>query len=568
MKRIGGLQLARASFLLLFSAAVGRAESPDFAYETTIDGYNLASGRDVAVDADGNAYAVASHYIDGMHLDILVIKLGPDGETLWTVTIQGNDHDYAGGIAVGDPGGVYLTGWTDSNDFPTTPDALYPEQVHFRDAFLTELSAADGSILYSTYLGGDYTDEGHGIALNADGEIYLVGTTGSTDFPTVNPIQAEINSWPYAFTDAFITKLSTDGRTILYSTYFGGSRDERKMAIALDQDDSIIITGSTDSQDFPMEKAIQSALAGGEDIFVARISSDGSALEFSSYLGGEDWDRPSGVELDANGYVYLAGSTRSISFPTTPGAFQETFVGQILGCEVPFGSDYNCDDMFVTKLMPDGSALVYSTYVGGGTIDECRDLALDSEGCAHIVGYTSSSDFPPNGIDTAAEIVVTKLNAGGSDIVYTVAVNSSSPGAGHGIATDDAGDVYFTGAVHAPADLYVAKLTRDGSAVAVSDGTVFSGMIRLGPSVPNPFSSTTRLSYEVVGERASPVRLAVYDASGRRVRTLVNASRSAGAHSVSWDGTGQTGAPVPAGVYFYELRWNGEKESGRVLLVR
>jgi len=446
-----------ALLLVVVITAAVQAAGPAFVYETTVTGYYLASGRGMAVDDDGNAYVIA--YAIGNENDIVVLKLDADGGLLWENYINGNGLDYAVDIVVDAESNVFITGWTDSEDFPVTPGALSETLTGFRDAFVMKLSTSDGSILYSTFLGGDYSDAGYGITLNDAGEIYVVGTTKSTDFPTTPDAYQDHPNFPlYYHSDAFITKLSASGDEILYSTYFGGLTDDTAWRVALDEDENIIIAGETDAEDFPLVDPI---LSTANDIFISKLSADGSTLQFSTYLGGEDRDLLRGMALDAEGFVYVAGSTRSVGFPTTPGAFQEEFVGAILGCEVPFGADYNCDDVFVTKLATDGSGLVYSTYLGGNTVEECRDIAVDALGRAHVVGYTYSANFPPNGIDFGAENFVSRLDSSGSLLDYTITVDSGSANQGHGIALDSAGGVYITGAIDVPANIYVAKLAGD-----------------------------------------------------------------------------------------------------------
>jgi len=458
-----------------YDASVPLAIDPTIVYETAFSGAHLDHGLDIAVDAEGNVYVVAFAY-SGDH-DVLVAKIAADGRLLYTTYLSGSDIDYGLGIVVDDAGGVYIAGWTDSSDFPTL-SPLQDTLTGFRDAFVTKLSAQEGTLVFSTYLGGDYADQGNDIALNSAGEIYLVGATWSTDFPVVDPIQGELNGFPYAYSDAFVTKLSGDGSTILYSTYLGGSKDDEGRSIALDGSDRIYIAGETYSTDFPMQAPIQPANAGERDVFVARMASDGSALEYSTYLGGEDWDRVGRIAVDGVGSAHVTGSTQSVGFPTTPGAYQEEFVGEILGCEIPFAADRNCTDVFVSKLWPDGSDLAYSTYLGGIRDDEGRGMALDSNGAAHVVGYSFSPDFPPSG-GTFGTIITSKLDATGSDLLYTLAIESASPNAGHGIAVDGADDTYITGAVNAPADVYVAKISDEPSADTLHvDSIVLRGRVR------------------------------------------------------------------------------------------
>lgn len=438
---------------------------PTLVYETTTSLAAFDSGRDIAVDAAGNIYIVGRAY--DSNNDIFIAKLSANGTLLYTTYIRGSKLDYSRGITLDGAGGVYLAGWTDSTDFPIL-NAMQPTKNGNRDAFITKLSAQSGNILFSTYFGGSRAEEIHDITLNAAGEIYLVGYTDSTNFPTVNPIQAGLTLNECFCEDTFVTKLSADANTVLYSTYLGGTFEDYGESIALDANDNIYIVGRTQSDDFPTQAAIQPNRAGtnqDEDAFVTKITADGSSLVYSTYLGGTDWDRVSRIAVDDTGNAFVTGSTRSADFPTTAGAFQDQFVGGLNDCGIPgFGGPRNCDDMFVTKLVPDGSALAYSTYIGGGLDDTSSGIALDSSGQAAIVGYSQSSDFPPaSGTGVTANIILAKLNSSGSDLLYSVKTFSAVANDGHGIALDSAGNTYITGAQNAPADLYVAKFADDGT---------------------------------------------------------------------------------------------------------
>lgn len=430
---------------------------PPFEYQTTIPGYHLGSGRGLEVDAEGNTYAIARYVGNEEQNHIVVLKLDAAGDPTWSTVIDGSDHDYATDLVLNGSGQLYVTGWTDSDDFPVTPDGMDGTLTGFRDVFLLKLSTADGSIEYGTLIGGDYTDMGYGITLDSDGNIWLTGSTGSTDFPTVDAYQDEPSAPLYVYTDAFIMKLNPAGDSILYSSYFGGYKDDYAEVIALDADGDIVLGGETNADDFPLANPIQTTPA---DIWIAKLSGDGQNLLFSTYHGGEDFDRLGGLAVDSYGDVYISGSTRSQTFPTTPGAYQEDFVGEVDGCEIPFGGDYNCEDVFVTKLATDGTGIIYSSYLGGSTIDEARDLAIDATGRAYLVGYTYSSDFPPDGIDTSGEIFLARFDPTGAVLDYVVTVNSGSSNAGHGVAVDSEGDVYLTGAWNVPADIYVGKLDQ------------------------------------------------------------------------------------------------------------
>jgi hypothetical protein len=536
--------------------------TPGFAYETTIEGYYLSSGRGLTVDDDGNAYVFARYIGDHNENNFVVAKLDPAGGVLWTTDVEGYDHDVAQDLVLDGAGRLLLTGWTDSDDFPTTPDAMDNTLTGFRDVFLMKLSTEDGSILYSTLLGGDYTDEGHGLAVNDAGEIYIVGTTGSTDFPTVNAYQSEPSAPLYIYTDAFITKLSPNAKAILYSTYFGGLQDDTGVRIGLDAAGNMIIAGGTTADDFPLVDPVSLA---PNDMYVAKLSADGSTLLFSTYFGGEDDDWFSSMVVDADGHAYLTGTTRSINLPTTIGAFQYDLVGEINGCQTYFPvTFFNCDDTFVTKMATDGTGLIYSTYIGGTHIEGARDIAVDSAGRAHVVGFTTSDDFPGGGTSSAS-VFMSRLSADGTSLDHTVFKASGSANAGGAVAVGAEGNAYMAGAVNVPADIYVAKVGGDALS-GLDDGAVAGGL-KLHQNSPNPFNPSTSIAFELPA--AGRVSMTVHDAAGRLVRTLVDDElRPAGPQAVRWEGLTEAGEPAASGVYFYRIEVAGSTLSQQMVLLK
>jgi hypothetical protein len=254
---------------------------------------------------------------------------------------------------------------------------------------------------------------------------------------------------------------------LLYSTYLGGSFEDYGESLALDSQDNIYIVGATQSDDFPTLAAFQTNRAGinqDTDVFVSKISAAGS-LVYSTYLGGMNLENVRRVAVDNAGNAFVAGSTRSTNFPTTPGAFQPAYAGGVAACGTSgFGGPLNCYDMFATKIAPNGG-LVYSTYIGGGLDDYATGIALNEVGEAFIVGYTSSDDFPgktPNG-QLGADISLVKLNADGSNLAYTVIIDSAVANGSNGVALDQSGNAYLAAAQNAPSDLYVAKILDSGS---------------------------------------------------------------------------------------------------------
>ena len=550
------------SSVLFFATMPAAAQAP--VYEASLPGYTIPHARNVVVDDAGNAYLIGSAYQDGTHLDVLVAKFDAVGDPLWTRYITADNHCYATGIALDSSHDVWVTGWTDATDFPVV-NAMDASLTGFRDAFLMKLDTDDGTILVSTYLGGDYSETAESIALNAADEIYLAGSTGSTDFPTTADAYQPGPSFPqYFYKDAFVAKFSAAGDSILYATYFGGTQDDRAVSIALDEMDNIVIAGSTAADDFPLVDPLQSAV---DDLFVSKLSADGSTLLFSTYFGGEDLDYLGQMVLDGSGDLYMTGTTRSEGFPTTPGAFEETFVGAINGCEVPFGQDYNCEDIFVTKLSTDGGGLIWSTYLGGTAVEKGRGLAVDGAGRVYVTGYTGSADFPPSGMDFGAEIIVCRFDATGRALESTYSVDSGSANRGNGIAVDAAGDIYFTGTVGVPASVYLSKLAGPGLLVTPVENSGTPPGLRLAANVPNPFNPRTTISFEL--DEPATTRLRIYDMHGRVVRRLLdNVSLAAGPHAISWQGREDDGRPAAAGTYLFRLEARGVTATRRMVLLR
>ncbi len=559
---------ALISLLLMASFGFGNlawAETPATLYETFIPGYTIPHARDIAVDDAGNAYLIGSEYQDGQHLDLLVFKIDALGNLLWTRYIVGNNHDYATGIALNSSGDVWVTGWTDSSDFPMV-DPMDGTLTGFRDVFLMKLDPADGHIVYSTFIGGDYADAAQSIAIGPNDEIYLTGEAGSTDFPTTPDAYQPGPSFPeYFYQDAFIAKLSPTGNEILYSTYFGGTHDDWGDHIALDAQGNIIIAGRSEADDFPLVDPYDSI---PNDTFISKLSADGSTLLFSSFFGGSDYDRLIDMRSDGAGNLYLAGGTRSVNFPTSSGAYQENFVGSINGCEVPFGADYNCEDFFVSKLSTNGDGLHWSTFIGGTRVEFAKGIDFDSQGNAYVAGYTSSDDFPMYPGTFGAAIVVCKLSDEGSELDWVHSVDSGSANRGNGIALDSQGDIYFTGTVGVPASIYVSKLQGD-RVTAIDDGPASHAGLLLAANYPNPFNPKTNIAYTIPeGSDNARVSLGIYDVGGRLLKQMVDGPQSPGSYDITWDGRDEGGQELSAGVYFYRLRWGQVELSKSMVMVK
>ena len=392
-----------------------------------------------------------------------------DPTLIYSTYHGGSGLDYGYAVAVDSVGSTYVTGGAGSTNFPTT-NPLQSSLRGAEDVFVTKFNPSGTAKLYSTYLGGGGPDEGHGIAVDVQGNAYITGSTGSIDFPTKNPIQPTAGGSG----DVFVTKLNATGSALVYSTYIGGIGTDDGSAIALDAAGNAYIIGSTFSANFPTKNPFQATKGAQQDAFVAKINAAGTALVYSTYLGGNNVDQGNGIAVDAAGSAYLTGYTASTDFPL----------------QSPLrSSNVNSVDAFVTKLNPAGSALVYSTYLGGSATDYATAIAVDSAGSAYVTGIVTSDDFPVvNPIDAKLathavdDVFVTKFNSSGSALVYSTYLGGGSADDPYAIALDQSGNVYITGRTNSSDyplaspiqstrvafDMFVTEINAAGSALLFS----------------------------------------------------------------------------------------------------
>ena len=428
---------------------------PVLLYSTFLGGNGLDQGAGIAVDANGNIFVAGttdggfptegSLQLTGAGLqDVFVAKLTPRGDVLiYATVIGGHDIDVANGIAVDAEGNAYVVGSTFSEDFPVTDGTFQTKIGGSIDAFVFKLNPEGKTLLYSTFLGKSGSDIGLGVAVNSFGEAFVTGRTGSEDFLTSD---AAVQPQSGGGVDVFVTQLNVSGAELLYSTYVGGRGDEQGEAIVVDSSGQVVITGMTRSENFPTtDGAAQTVLGGQQDAFVTKLSSEGTQLVYSSYLGGGGSDEGKGIALDGMGNSYIVGGTRSSDFPTTEGVFQAEF-GSL-------GSGIVNGDAFVSKLDPTGQSLVFSTYLGGRRDDIGNDIAVDETGHAYLTGRTTSNDFPvvnpiqgeKNGETFTGEMFATKLNPDGDMLSYSTYVGGRRDDLGAAIVVDPGGNVYVTG---------------------------------------------------------------------------------------------------------------------------
>ena len=299
-------------------------------YSTYLGGHGDDVGNAIAVDGSGNAYVTGTTYSTtfptvnawdasaGGGGDAFIFKLSADGRRVFYSTyLGGSTNEKGSAIAVDDLGYAYVTGKASGN-FPTV-NALYPDSPGGRDAFIFKLSADGSNAVFSTYLGGHHTDYGNGIAVDGSGNVYVTGITYSGNFPTVNALY----QYSLGLKDAFIFKLSADGRSVIYSTYLGGKSDDEGYAIAVNTLGNAYVTGWTESADFPTANAPYPNYIGHDDAFIFKLSVDGSSAVYSTYIGGKRWDSGYSIAVDNSENIYVTGKAGYQDFPTVNALFPD-----------------------------------------------------------------------------------------------------------------------------------------------------------------------------------------------------------------------------------------------------
>ncbi|HSR05535.1 MAG TPA: SBBP repeat-containing protein, partial [Bryobacteraceae bacterium] len=362
-----------AGSALVYSTYLGGA-SNDYGYGVAVDGAGnaLVTGRTQSINFPTVNPLQASY--GGGNFDVFVAKINSAGSTLlYSTYLGGTGSDDGYGIAADGAGNAYITGDTFSTNFPTA-NPIQNNNAGAFNVFVTKINATGSNLLYSTYLGGSGGDSGSAIAADSSGNVYVTGSTTSTNFPTANSLQANYGGHG----DAFVTKIDASGSALVYSTYLGGRGAEECYGIAVDGAGNAYVTGTTSSTDFPTANPLQVSNAGLGDVFVTKISPSGSALIYSTYLGGNNTEYGQGIAVDSGGNAYVTGYTLSTNFPTA-NPLQATFGGG--------------DDAFVAKIDAAGSTLIYSTYLGGSGSDIGYGIAVDALGNAYVTGLTSSANF-------------------------------------------------------------------------------------------------------------------------------------------------------------------------------
>jgi uncharacterized protein (TIGR03437 family) len=490
---------------------------PTLKYSTYIGGTNNEAARGIAVDGAGNVYvagvsssadlqttssgyqanfggrtALSNGSFTG---DGFVAKFSPAGKLLYLTYLGGSRDDGVAALTVDTAGNAYVTGGTNSLDFPV----VNPFQKNFgggntgvqfaSDAFVAKLSPDGSKLLSSTYLGGNQDDIGLGIALDSSGNIVICGASRSFNFPLMNPISGgdryhggnneplrhETDTVPeWAPGDGFVAKFDPTGSQLLFSTYLGGSADDAALSIAVDTSNNIYVGGCTISFDFPNTPGAYQRGTGGleqqnfffslGDGFVSKLNPSNSTLVFSTYIGGAGDDCVTGIAIDSSNAVYMTGTTSSINLLTPPvtTGFQPRYAGYY---SLPFNIAQLFGDAFVAKLDPTGAKLQYFTFLGGSQNDGGTAIAVDSQGDAYVLGFTDSTDFPMAGSPQQSKFggdgglgqflfygdaFLSVVNPAGTALLYSSYFGGTLDERPFGIALDGKGNVYLAGNTVSP----------------------------------------------------------------------------------------------------------------------
>lgn len=371
-----------------------------------------------------------------------------DPSVTYATYLGGTSEDDGYGIAFDSSGNAYVTGQTASTNFPVVGGVAGTNAGSF-DVFVTKIKADGSSLVYSTYVGGSGMDSGNALAVDALGDVFVAGGTSSTDFPTTTT--AFQKTFGGGSLDAFVFELNPGGTALTYSTYLGGTGTDVASSIAVDGSGAYVV-GSTGSTDFPTHNPFQSSLAGSSNGFVTKLSPSGAALLYSTYLGGGTGDFASAVAVPAGATgpsaAYVTGAALNPSFPTTNGAFQTT-------CGTDGTCNGGLSDAFVTVFNTTGTGLVYSTFLGGAETDEGLGIAVDSSGDAYVTGLTQSSNFPLQSawqktLGGTQNAFVSQLNPAGTALTYSTFLGGSQIDAATGIALDQNKNAYLTGETASP----------------------------------------------------------------------------------------------------------------------
>ncbi len=485
-------------------------------YSTYVGGSGEEFGSGIAVDSSGNAYVTGlttSANFPGASSSVIqstlrggrnsiVAKLNAGGTALVYSTFLGGSGGNEGGngIAVDSSGNAYVTGYTNSTDFPTTSGAFQRSYGGgFFDAFIAKINAAGTALVYSTYFGGNSWDTGFAIAVDSSGNAYLTGQTSSSNLPGAS--SSSIGpTLPCCASNAYVAKLNSAGTSLVYSTYLSDnstSSGDVGAGIAVDSSGNAYVTGEAFGPNLigASSSPIQSTLKGSQDAFLVKLNAAGTAVVYSTYLGGSGADTGRAIAVDSSGNTYMGGTTWSTDFPGVSSSTIQPVFG---------GGDA---DAFVAEVNAAGTALVFSTYLGGAGHDQINSggLALDGSGNIHVAGSTQSSNFP-----TTPGALQTTFAGGSSDAFVAKIAKSASTVT---TLSSNVNPAIFGQSVMFTANVSSSSGTPTGS-VTFSDGSTTLQTVALSSGQAGLTTSTLTVGSHTITAQYNPDTSAFAPSSG------------------------------------------------------
>lgn len=412
----------------------------------------------------------------------------------FSTVFGGSGIDSAKAIALDAAGNIYVAGDTSSADFPVASAYQWalPGQLvgNSRHIFVTKLDSTGSTVLFSTYLGGSAGESARAIAVDSSGNVYIAGSTVSADYPVTAGTLRSTGSGNGS-NDIVLTKLAPSGGALVYSAVIGGVADDEVSALAVDASGNCFLTGATGSVDFPVTAGARNdisrldSMASGAKAFVMKVNSSATALSYSAVIGGSGVDQGTGIAIDSSGNAYLSGTTSSSDFPVTGDGFQ-----------ISSGISAGASKGFVAQLSPDGTTLVFATYLGGTGSEQTSGIALDNARNIYITGVTTSSDFPGaraayfKPYEGAANAVfVAKLNPSGTSLTYSALFGGANNTVA-GIAVDEAGRAVVAGSTDFGLSVSQAAQSYPGSLASGKPGATNAFALKLNAAGSDVVFST------------------------------------------------------------------------------
>jgi hypothetical protein len=475
--------------------------SAEFIYSTYLGGSNIESNIYTATNSNGDVWITGSTDSDNFPTtpdaynetnsgsdDIFAMKLdGEDGNILYSTYLGGSQYEVPRTIEIDPEGNVWICGETMSSDFPTTTNAYNSTFGGLFDMFILKFSGANGSLLYSSYVGGSGLDSAFSIAFDSRGDVWVAGTTESSDFPlSASPLYPVHNG----SLDTFLIQLSKNGTTLLYSTFFGGTDDDYGYEVLVDSSDDVWVSGSTYSTNFPTTPdAYKNTTSGDSDIYLLKLANDGSVLLYSTYFGGAGDDDAISLAFDNFGNIWGTGYTSSGIFPTTPNAYDSSY-----------GGNFDC---ILFQFAKNGSALLYSTYLGGFDQEIGRSISVDRNNAIWVSGDTSTDTFPttPDAFNDSysgvRDAFLLSLAPNGTDLYYSTFLGGSNSEVFPTLAVSPTGRVWIAGQTWST-DFPTSENAFNRTISGTRDMFVTSFIVHSAPDPPFNLSATESVEQDVI----------------------------------------------------------------------